>query len=162
MSEAHFILIVEPNIGDALYLEAAFRLHTVRHPARVLRNGYELRSYLKGAGVYANRELFPLPSLLLLCFCEAIPAINMLEWLRDSGYLDHFPVIGIGSDIQNYTLQLAFDLGLNGYFEKPNDLSVLAATICDLEWVEGKTLSFRDQPEVQLITKELFSRGTPE
>ena len=155
---SHFVLVLEPSTANAQALETAFNQQHVCNPTRILRNGYELRSYLNGAGQYANRELFPIPSLLLLDFSDATTAINLLEWLRDRGYLNEFPVIGVGNSATNPILQLAFDIGLNGYFEKPADLRYLAKMVCEIQWVDGREMKLSDSCDVHLLTRQQFYR----
>ena len=94
MPESHLVLVLEPSHIHALSLETTFKQERVCNPVRVLRNDYELRCYLEGAGVYSDRELFPLPSLLLFDFSDSLAAINILEWLGENGYLDWFPAMG--------------------------------------------------------------------
>ena len=158
MVESHSVLVLEPSTANALSLETAFYEQQVCNPVRILRNGYELRSYLKGAGQYANREVFPIPSLLLLDFSDATTAVNLLEWLRDRGYLDHFPVIGVGNTASSPVLQLAFDMGMHGYFEKPADLRKLAKMVCEIRWVDGWNMQLSESADVHLLTREQFYR----
>ena len=158
MSDSRLILLVEPSSADAISLETAFRKQHLPHPVRVLRNTYELRSYLNGAGIYADRVLFPLPSLLLLDFSEPMTAINTVEWLEQQGYLSRFAVIGIGRFASPNTLRLAFDLGLNGYFDKPSEFERLAEVISELQWVDDWGFKLGDAADTHLLTREQFYR----
>ena len=158
MSESRLILILEPKNEHARVLEWAFERASVRNPGRVVRTEDELRTYLRGAGVYGNRELFPMPSLLLVAFGAPSTDLALIRWLRDEKYLDRFPLVGMGNRVMHTFLQLAFNSGLNGYFEKPNELSSLAKMISELEWIDGPSW---DPAKIgtQLITKEtLFKR----
>ncbi len=156
MPDSRFILIYEPNIRDALFLEDTFGQLELAHPIRVVRHGSELRSYFSGAGIYANRENFPIPSLLILNLSQSLTAVNVLEWLGPLGFMDDFPVIGMGYRVGPRILQRAFDLGMSGYFEKEGDLTHLAKTISELQWMDGWRMGLSVSPDVQLLTKEQF------
>jgi len=156
--DSHFVLVLEPSHIAARQLEAAFHDCKVCNPTRVLRNVYELRSYLTGAGLYSNRELFPEPSLLLLDFNDPGAAVNQLKWLKDRQCFNRFPVIGVGNAVPSEMLQLSFDLGMNGYFEKPAEMNELARMICGLTWVDGWKLTLSDFADAHLLTREQFYR----
>jgi len=152
--QPQFTLVFEPNTRDALLLEEALKQENLTFPARVLRHASELQSYLVGAGIYSNRELYPMPTLLLLDFCEGVTSTPLLEWLGNRRFLDQFAVIGMGSHMSAHVLQIAFDLGLNAYFEKREGLSALAKMISRVEWFENGELQI---PEATLITEENLS-----
>lgn len=157
MSVNSFILILEQNSVDASYLERYFLEQRTLNTARVVRTADRLRCYLEGVGSYQNRQLFPLPGLLLLDLHYSNSGLATLSWLRADGFLDKFPVIGIGSSILENVVRTAFDLGLSGYLEKPSDLGNLARMICRLEWIGGIKPKLPSDSDIQIITHAEFS-----
>ncbi|MFN7137858.1 MAG: hypothetical protein ACK4UN_00810 [Limisphaerales bacterium] len=159
MPDSHLVLIFEPNTREAPRLEEAFKQQKMSNPARVLRHVSELQSYVSGAGIYGNRDIYPTPGLLLLDFTEPVFSLNILEWLGRRGFLNQFPVIGMGSALNDNMLQLAFDLGLAGFYEKQGEFGSVAKMIAGLQWVDGWNPKFGEGEAPHLLTKEQFYRS---
>ncbi|MFN7137950.1 MAG: response regulator [Limisphaerales bacterium] len=157
MSENRLILILEQNAVDASFLERSFQEERICNPARIVRTPERMQCYLKGVGSYRNREVYPLPALLLLDLHYTNSGLDALRWLGAEGYLEKFPVVGIGHSIQDAVVQHAFDLGLSGYFGKPGDLRQLAKMICCLQWVEDLKPKIPDGLEIEIVTRAEFS-----
>ncbi len=61
-----FILIVEDDPDDAALIEALLNVSLVHAKIHRVVSASEARSYLAGKGPYKDRQLYPLPSLILL------------------------------------------------------------------------------------------------
>ena len=75
------ILLAEDSEDDATVLRSTLRKAGLAAPVVVVPDGSQAIAYLKGEGIYADRDLFPLPGLLLLDL--KMPGKNgfeVLEW----------------------------------------------------------------------------------
>src|SRR5216110_221255 len=66
MLKNQFILLAEDDSNDVLLIQRAFQKAGFRNSLKVTRDGEQAIEYLAGHGIYANRQRFPLPFLLLL------------------------------------------------------------------------------------------------
>jgi len=114
------ILIVEDFEDDALILEIAFRRAGIRNTRIVVRDGEHAISYLQGTGIYANRDKYPLPRILVLDL--KLPLVNgfqVLQWCRSQApYRELF--ITLYTPVDNTRkIREAFLLGANTFLPKP-------------------------------------------
>src|SRR4029078_6111613 len=94
MPETQLILLAEDDDNDVFLIRSAFHAAGIVTPIHAVRDGYEAIAYLKGAGKYAQRAEYPLPSLLLLDL--KMPGKNgfeVLEWIRAELTLQSLRVI---------------------------------------------------------------------
>lgn len=123
MNDSKLIVMVEPKLKEVLLFEWAIKRLHVRNPVRVMKNTVELRGYLDGSGPYANRELFPLPAVVLLDLdLPGLEAANFLCWLRSESGCRTMPVIGFSDFEVSRRVQAFMSLGMNGFFQKRLDL----------------------------------------
>src|SRR5205085_7245633 len=76
--------------------------------------------YLQGAGKYANRDEYPMPSLLLLDL--KMPRKNgfeVLEWIRQKPSLNDLRVVVLTSSDQIRDVNQAYQMGANSFLVKP-------------------------------------------
>jgi CheY-like chemotaxis protein len=114
------ILVVDDNMDDAALARIALRKMNVSKPVAIVPSAEEMISYLKGEGRYADRKLFPYPTLVLIDL--RLPQKDGLAaqaWVRSSRKHRHLPIIVISSSERRTALQTAVDLGANGYMVKP-------------------------------------------
>jgi CheY-like chemotaxis protein len=98
----------------------------VKLPIHFVRDGEEVINYLKGAGEFADRSMYPLPKLLLLDVnMPRRNGFDVLEWVRLQPGLRRLVVIMFTvSDLQE-DIDRAFELGANSYLVKPMELPKL-------------------------------------
>lgn len=60
------LLVVEDSGDDAALVEVALRKTGFRNPFRVVGDPHEAVRYLKGEGMYADRDEYPFPHLIML------------------------------------------------------------------------------------------------
>ena len=139
------ILAVEDEDDDIALLKRAFRKTGVLNPVRFLTDGDQAVSYLAGEGEYADREAFPLPSLILLDLkLPRKSGLEVLAGVREQPALRRIPVVVLTSSRQNVDLERAYDLGVNSYLVKPvafNDLLEMIGAL-KLYWI-----SFNETPK---------------
>jgi CheY-like chemotaxis protein len=114
------ILLIEDNADDVLLTRRAFSKAGIRSSLRVVEDGQRAVEYLCGTGEYGDRELHPLPVLLLLDLkLPRRSGFEVLEWLRGQPGLRRIPVVVLTSSAQSADINRAFDLGANSYLVKP-------------------------------------------
>ena len=137
MNNSKLIVIVEPKLKEVLLFEWAIKRLHVRNPVRVMKNTSELRGYLDGQGPYANRELFQLPSVVLLDLdLPGLEAANFLCWLRTESDCRKMPVVGFSEFEVSRRVQAFMSLGMNGFFQKRLNLEETLECLRNLALLE--------------------------
>jgi CheY-like chemotaxis protein len=116
------ILIGDDNDDDAALTEAALIQSQIRLPVQIVPDGEQVLAYLRGTGAFADRQLFPFPSLLLLDL--HMPRVNGLEVvsaIRSAPLEYDLPIIIIsGSDLADNVAN-AYSAGANEFIYKTTD-----------------------------------------
>jgi len=123
------ILLVEDDENDVFFFKHAMKKECVVNPLRVASDGQAAIDYLQGAGAFANREEFPLPSLIVLDLkLPFVMGLDVLDWIRRQPRLSPI-VIVLSSSQANADIGAAYRLGANAYLVKPSDLAKLQEMI---------------------------------
>ena len=113
------ILVVEDDENDVFFLQNAIKLAGIEIPVHVARDGRKALDYLDGMGAFADREQFPLPTLVLLDLkLPQVMGLEVLRWIRQRPEL-HFPVIILSASSNEADIEAAYRLGANAYLIKP-------------------------------------------
>jgi CheY-like chemotaxis protein len=132
------ILLVEDDPNDVLLMRRAFRAAGLPEPGTVLSDGEEAIAYLAGENGFADREKYPLPTLLLLDLkLPRRSGFEVLEWLRQQERTSRLPVVVLTSSRQPDDVNRAYDLRANSYLVKPATLEGLREMVrmLDLYWL---------------------------
>jgi CheY-like chemotaxis protein len=130
MRDEPTILLAEDDPDDVLITQITFRKARLANRLEVVRDGEEAIAYLKGAGRYAERNLFPFPMLLLLdLHMPKVDGFEVLEWLRTRPALSRLPVAILTSSDHDPYAGRAFELGADSYLIKPPDAGTLLALV---------------------------------
>src|SRR3954452_13035015 len=116
----HSILMAEDDKNDVFFLERAFKQAQIANPVNRVRDGEEAIAYLKGEGIYADREKYPLPYLMLLDL--KMPRKNgfeVIQWVREQPGLKRLPLVILTSSKEDPDINRAYELGANTYLVKP-------------------------------------------
>ncbi len=114
------ILLVEDDPNDVLLIERAFRKAQLLNPIQVVRDGENAVAYLAGHGLYADRQCYPLPGLVLLDLkLPRKSGFEVLAWLRTQPALRRLRVIVLSSSAEIPDINQAYDLGATSYLVKP-------------------------------------------
>lgn len=115
------LLVVEDDPQEAaLALEA---LKAVGLPNAVLHlsGAEEALDFLEGRAAYADRQAWPLPSLMLLDLrLGARSGFDLLSAVRSRRELRSLPVVIVTASQAPGDLQRAYELGANSYLQKPS------------------------------------------
>jgi CheY-like chemotaxis protein len=90
----HHFLLVENDAHEAAILDRAFQGIPDCGTVAIARNVSEAKAYLKGAGVYSNRERFPVPSAILSSFrIDGDSGVDLLAWVKGENSLRQIPFV---------------------------------------------------------------------
>src|SRR4051812_1854669 len=89
----HF-LVIENDASQAGMLNAAFQAIPDCGTVFIARNVSEAKAYLKGAGLYAHRDKFPLPSAILsTVHIDGDSGVDLLAWAKSDQNLRKIPFV---------------------------------------------------------------------
>jgi CheY-like chemotaxis protein len=118
------ILLVEDNADDVSLFERAFGRTGFPHHLETVQSGDEAIAYLSRSGMYADREQYPLPTLLLLDIkLPRKDGFEVLDWIRHHPNLAPLGVIMLTGSPRSEDVNRAYRMGVNSYVSKPVDAS---------------------------------------
>ncbi len=124
------LLVVEDNPDDVFFLKRVLKAKGVSLPIVVTVDGRHAISYLSGKAEFADRNVHPLPLLVLLDLqLPYFTGLQVLEWIREQPLLRRIPVIIFSSSSQPSDINTAYDLGANSYLVKPTDVAELGRIV---------------------------------
>jgi CheY-like chemotaxis protein len=122
------ILLVEDNPADILLIQRAFRSENYSHVSlQIVTDGDAAIFYLSGGGEYADRTIYPLPTIILLDL--KLPhrsGYEVLAWIKEQPQLKRLPVVVMTSSKQQADVNKTYDLGVNSYLVKPDDFATMS------------------------------------
>jgi CheY-like chemotaxis protein len=141
------VLVVEDNPDDVFFIERAFAESGTAAALQVVEDGEKAIAYLSGRAPFADRGLYPLPSLILLDLkLPRVPGLNVLSWVRKQPALARMLVVILTSSREAVDINRAYELGANSYLVKP----VSSADLADLiKSVDHYWLGLNEGPDVE-------------
>jgi CheY-like chemotaxis protein len=127
------VLIADDSEEDSFFMERALRQSVRFELVGSVRNGEEAIAYLSGQGQYADRELWPLPQLLLMDL--KMPRLNgfeLLEWLQRQKFPGLKVVVLSGSSMVG-DIQKVKSLGAGAFYAKSAQNAKLIELVRNLE-----------------------------
>lgn len=137
------ILQVEDDPNDVFFFQHAMKKVGVANPIQVAIDGQQAIDYLKGVGKFADRELFPLPCLVLLDLkLPHVMGLEVLKWIR-SQPLTHLVVIILSASAESVDIATAYRLGANAFLTKPSESSKLESIVAAIRdfWLTHNVLA---------------------
>lgn len=132
------LLLVDDDPNDQLLMLRSLRKVKTPMTFRVVSDGEEAISYLKGEGVFADRRQFPTPKITLLDIkMPRRSGFEVLQWIRSQPLGWKAVVVMLSSSKQPEDVRRAYSLGANSYLMKPfglDDLQEMSEVITDY-WV---------------------------
>jgi CheY-like chemotaxis protein len=114
------ILLAEDNEDHVILIRRAFEKGALCNPLFVVRDGAEAIDYLSGTGKFANRDEFPVPSLLLLDLkMPNKDGFEVLQWVRHQPGLSRLRVVVLTTSEDWRDINRAYQLGANSFLVKP-------------------------------------------
>ncbi len=120
MTSDKLILLVEDNADDAYLLTRALRSAEIDNPVHTVIDGEQAVAYLKGHGNFADRQQFPLPSLVLLDLkLPRVSGLEVLQWIQNEPSLPQLVVVVLSSSGEPRDINMAYRFGARSYLIKP-------------------------------------------
>jgi CheY-like chemotaxis protein len=115
------VLYVEDEENDATFMKMAFAGQRMKSALRVVCDGRAAIEYLSGAGNYADRKEYPLPSVVLLDLnLPQVSGFEVLKWMRNHPDFVRTPVVVFSSSTRVDDRAKAMALGANEFVGKPS------------------------------------------
>ena len=139
MLQNQFILLAEDDPNDVLLIQRAFQKAGMKDTLKVVRDGEQAIEYLAGRGIYASRDKYPFPYLLLLDLkMPGTDGFEVMNWLRGEPDLRRLLVVVLTSSNLQADVDRAYELGANSYLVKPVEFDEMVNLIQRFEayWSE--------------------------
>lgn len=114
------ILLAEDDPNDVLLIQRAFEKAGLKNKLKVVPDGEQAINYLSGKGTYTNRDLYPMPFMLLLDLkMPGTDGFEVLQWVRQEPQLKRLLIVVLTSSHLQADVDRAYELGANSYLVKP-------------------------------------------
>src|SRR5690348_11409234 len=128
MTFTRTVLLVDDNEDDVFLMHRAFKKAGFQFPVRQVRDGEQAISYLKGDGIYQDREEYPIPSMMLLDLnMPKKDGFEVLEWMQTQPDLGSLTVIVTTASTRPEDVTRAYQLGATCFLVKPSAFAELGA-----------------------------------
>ena len=115
------ILVADDEEHDRFFVKRAFMKAGINVAMEMVEDGGAVVKYLGGVEPFADRKVFPLPDLVLLDLkMPVLDGFEVLRWIREQPGLRQMPVICLSSSALKRDVDMAHELGANGYSMKPS------------------------------------------
>ena len=142
MNEKRTILVADDNGDDFFLLRQAFAKAGVTEPLTPVENGAQAIAYLRGDGIYSDREKYPWPALMLLDLkMPGVDGFEVLYWWQQQEHLSMLPIVVLSSSSRDADIQKAISMGAEGFCVKPAgfDYFVVVARELHQRWLAPET-----------------------
>jgi two-component system, response regulator len=133
------ILLVEDSPEDREATERAFKRAGLANPINWCPSGDAALDFLFRRGKYADADLAPRPSVILLDLnMPGTDGRAVLAEIKRTDHLKSIPVIVLTTSTDDRDVQTCYDAGANSYVKKPVDLEGFLRSIQRLKeyWFE--------------------------
>lgn len=121
------ILLVEDEPNDVIFFEHMIKKAAIANPLQITRDGVEALNYLKGTDKFADREIYPLPCLIILDLkLPRATGFEVLKYIREHPVLRRLIAVVLTSSASEEDIAKAYELGANAYLVKPSNSTQLA------------------------------------
>lgn len=125
------LLLVEDDDADAVLVGRAIRKAQLSVRLYRVKDGDEAIDYLEGRRAYADRVVYPPPSVVLLDIkLPRRDGFEVVTWIRrQPAPLSRTAIVMLTSSGRAVDINRAYDLGANSYLRKPEQHSDLVALL---------------------------------
>ena len=120
-----FTLLLVEDCGDDVLLfqhaiEKASEKTSVPIRVEVTHDGEEAIAYLKGEGVFSDRNKFPFPEIVITDLkMPRLSGLDVLAWLKEHSEYQRVPKVLMSASCMDSDVDEAYRLGVNTFFQKP-------------------------------------------
>jgi len=135
------VLHIDDDPNDTALLQAAARSAKLDFQLYNIEDGDQAIAYLGGAEPYSDRELYPLPSLILLDLkMPRATGFEVLKWIRNHPELGKLPVIVLSGSELKEDVREAYTVGADSYLVKPIGFGALVNLVRNLSnvWLAAR------------------------
>jgi CheY-like chemotaxis protein len=124
------VLHVDDDPNDTELLRAAAKRAEVPFVLHNVEDGERAVAFLSGSGIYADRQRYHQPSLILLDLkMPRATGLDVLKWIRANAEWNKIPVVVLsGSELKDDVKQ-AYAIGANSYLIKPLGFEALVSLV---------------------------------
>jgi two-component system, response regulator len=120
----HF-LVIENDADDAFLIRRAFSL-IPNCTSFVCRNTSEARAYVLGAGIYSQRDLFPIPHTIICDLrLQDESGVQFIDWHLKSEEQVRAPLVVLSGSASPAEIAQVATLGVDRILQKPNNFEAL-------------------------------------
>jgi CheY-like chemotaxis protein len=117
------VLIVDDDPDDIELMQLAFEKAKAPCALMSAADGAEAIKYLSGEGEYSDRDIYPMPLLVLLDLnMPRVNGFDVLEWVQKNRTAKFPVVITLSYSHLESDIRRAYQLGTSAYVAKPVDL----------------------------------------
>lgn len=133
------ILMADDDADDRLLAKEAMYESRVLNELHFVENGVRLLNYLRGDGEFSNREMYPMPGLILLDLnMPKMDGREALAEIKADRRLHRIPVVILTTSKAEEDMVKGYGLGAVSYITKPVTFDALVELMRTLGkyWVE--------------------------
>jgi CheY-like chemotaxis protein len=113
------ILVADDEETAHVLIHRAFHLAQSSCALQIVTNGEDAISYLQGKGVFANRERYPVPELVLLDLkMPKKDGFEVLKWMREQPGFKRMVTVMFSTSDEPRDINRSYDLGANSFLVK--------------------------------------------
>jgi CheY-like chemotaxis protein len=123
--DLHFLFVEDDDDLVLLFRRALARTRS-KGVLHIVQDGEEAVAYLSGRGKYADRDVHPLPCLIITdLHMPRRNGIELLDWIRGQEGLREIPVVLLSTSNDPRSMKQAESYGAKAYWVKPAELREL-------------------------------------
>lgn len=127
------ILLIEDEEAHVDLIKVSFRRARILNEIFVVTDGQVALDYLFRRGEYTDPASSPRPMLILLDLkLPKVDGLDVLQQIKEDPDLRLTPIVIITTSNQEKDVQRSYELGANGYMNKPLNIEDLQAIVGDL------------------------------
>lgn len=114
------ILIADDDAEDRMLIRDALMESRLNNHLRFVEDGEQLMDYLRNNGIFANKEKYPLPGLVLLDLnMPRKDGREALKEIKSDPALRKIPVVVLTTSKAEEDILRTYDLGVSSFITKP-------------------------------------------
>ncbi|GAA6620008.1 response regulator [Scytonema sp. NUACC26] len=118
------VLVVEDSPDDLLFIQRTAVKTNLQLSLKSVTSGDEAVRYLLGEGSYGNRDIYPLPVLILTdTRMPKMGGLELVTWIKQQNDFKDLPIVVMSSSTDTDNAERFIALGISLYFVKPMSIN---------------------------------------